>query len=192
MINPKEDIKRLESSKEFKEWKISHPKSYLSDFFCILDKESSEDNVWQIDFYNPEEDAITSFELPADKRKNCSLKEESSKVFKQDGEAVDKLSLRNVEWTDENVIHASKELMTEKHPGENIIKIILILQKNKDLRKVVWNLTFMTSGLNLFNAKVDAQNGKIIDYSMKSAMSLKKEILPGTGGKKEDGNPVAG
>ena len=38
----------------------------------------------------------------------------------------------------------------------------------------------MTSSLNMFNAKIDAKDGEILESSLKSAMSLKSEILPGT------------
>ena len=163
MINPKEDIKRLENSKEFKEWKDSNPKSYLSDFFCILDTESKDDNMWQIDFYNPNNDTITSFELPADKRKKCSLKSKDSKIFKQEQATVEKLSLTNVQWTDKNAIELAKDYLKDNHKGENPTKTILILQHNKELKKEIWNLTFITSSLNMFNAKIDAKMIRVFD-----------------------------
>jgi hypothetical protein len=176
MINPKEDIKRLESSKEYKEWRESNKEPYLSDFFCILDTESKDDNVWQIDFYNPEDDTMTSFELPADKRKKCSLKTASSKIFKEEKSVIDKLSLTNVEWTDKSILEIAKEFLTENHKGETPTKTILILQNNKELKKVIWNLTFVTSALNMFNAKIDAKNGKILDSFLRPATSLRSEI----------------
>ena len=176
MINPKEDIKRLENSKEFKEWKDSNPQSYLSDFFCILDTESKDDNIWQIDFYNPDNDTMTSFELPADKRKKCNLKSADSKIFKQEKEAVEKLSLIDVQWTDKNTIELAKDFLKEKHKGENPTKTILILQNNKELKKTIWNLTFITSSLNMFNAKIDAKNGNILDSFLRPATSLRSEM----------------
>ena len=180
MIEPKKDIERLKNSSLYKDWKETYKESYLSDFFCVLDKESSDDNLWQIDYYNPKQDTITSFELPADKRKSPKLKEENSKIFKKEGDAVQELSLSELGWSDENVIQVAKESLNEQFPGEAPMKTILILQHSRDYDKPIWNLTFMTSALNMFNARIDAKNGKIIDSSLKSAMSLKKEILPGT------------
>tara|TARA_Y100000310_G_scaffold108126_1_gene106577 strand:+ start:364 stop:927 length:564 start_codon:yes stop_codon:yes gene_type:complete len=180
MIDPIKDIERLKDSKEFQEWKQSHSNSYLSDFFCILDKESSDDNIWQIDYYNPEEDSMASFELPADKRKKCSLKDADSKIFKKEEEKVEKLNLLDVKYNDDQIIKLSSEALKEKHSGENPIKTILILQHSKDYKRTIWNLTFMTSSLNMFNAKIDAKDGEILESSLKSAMSLKSEILPGT------------
>jgi len=177
MIDPKKDIERLKNSKEFKEWLASHEKSYLSDFFCILDDGSSDDNIWQIDYYNPEEDTMTSFELPADKRKSCKLKEASSKIFKKENDKVEELNLSNVELTDVDVITLAKDKMSLDHPGEQRTKTILILQNNRDANEIIWNLTFMTSALNMFNVKIKASSGEILESSLKSAMSLKKEIL---------------
>jgi Zn-dependent metalloprotease len=176
MINPKQDIKRLESSKEYIEWNESNSKSYLSDFFCILDTESKDDNLWQIDFYNPEDDTMTSFELPADKRKKCSLKTASSKIFKEEKSIIEELSLQTTELTDKDAMEIAKEFLQENHKGENPTKTILILQSNKELKKVIWNLTFVTSALNMFNAKIDAKNGKILDSFLRPATSLRAEI----------------
>ncbi|MBT3865712.1 hypothetical protein HOF78_01265 [Candidatus Woesearchaeota archaeon] len=180
MIDPKNDLQRLKDSKEFKEWLETHEESYLSDFFCILDKDSSDDNLWQIDYYNPKEDTMTSFELPADKRKKCKLKEAESKVFKHDAEKVKELELNNIKLNDKETMDRAKEFLKEKHPGEKPTKTILILQHNKELDKPIWNLTFMTGSLNMFNAKIDPEKGDILESSLKSAMSLKKEMLPGT------------
>ncbi len=188
MINPKKDLQRLLDSKEFKEWLEKYPNTYLSDFFCILDKDSSDDNIWQIDYYNPETDNITSFELPADKRKKCTLKEAESKIFKQDHEKVNELHLEKIDLNDQDSIDRAKEFLKEKHPGETPIKTILILQHSKDFKKPIWNLTFMTTSFNMFNAKIDAGNGDVLEHSLKNAMSLKKEILPGT---KKDDKPSA-
>lgn len=188
MINPKKDLKRLKDSKEFKEWLETHKDSYLSDFFCILDKESSDDNIWQIDYYNPKEDTITSFELPADKRKKCKLKKAESKIFKHESEKVNELELNNVQINDKETMDCAREFLNENHPGEQTTKTILILQHNKELNQPIWNLTFMTTSLNMFNAKIDPTNGDILESSLKSAMTLKKEMLPGT---KKNSKPTA-
>ncbi len=188
MIDPNKDLQRLKDSKEFKTWLETHKESYLSDFFCILDKESSEDNIWQIDYYNPSEDTMTSFELPADKRNKCRLKEAESKVFKPEAERVNELKLEKVKLNDNEVIDIAKEFLNEKHPGEKPSKTILILQHNREMDMPIWNLTFMTTGLNMFNAKIEPSNGKILESSLKNAMSLKKEILQGV---KKDTKPTA-
>ena len=188
MIDPKKDLHRLKDSKEYKEWIATHKESYLSDFFCILDKESSDDNIWQIDYYNPSNDTMTSFELPADKRKKCKLKEKESKVFKPEADKVNELILEKIKLNDKEVMDIAKEVLKEKHPGEQAIKTILILQHNRELDVSIWNLTFMTTGLNMFNAKIEPSSGKVLESSLKSAMSLKKEMLPGT---KKDSKPTA-
>ncbi len=179
MIEPKKDIKRLMESKEFKAWRDSHKDSYLSDFFCILDDDSSKDNTWQIDFYNPSDDTLTSFELPVDMRKKCRLKESESKIFKHEKENVDKLDISKVKLTDKEAISSAKKKLNDNHKGETPTKTILVLQHNKEHKMAIWNITMMTSSLNLFNAKLDASSGILLDYSLKSAMSLKKEIFSG-------------
>ncbi len=176
MIHPQKDFKRLTNSKEFKDWQSSHKDSYLSDFFCIIDEESSDDNLWQVDFYNPDDDTMTSFELPADKRKKCKMKEKESKIFKHENEKVEELSLKKVKMTDHQAIEHARKIMKEQHKHETPTKTILILQNNKDLGKTIWNLTFMTSSLNMFNAKMEASSGDLLESSLKTAMSLKKEL----------------
>ena len=188
MIDPKTDIKRLKESKYFKEWKQDHKDSFISNFFCIIDEDSSDDNIWQVDYYNPGDDTMTSFELPADKRKTCKLKSANSKIFKKEGETVEKLTISSVEWNDKNIIHQALEKLKEEHPSEQATKKILILQQNKETDKPVWNLTIITTALNLFNIRLNAINGKVINHSLRSALSLKKEMLSGTD---EDKKPTA-
>jgi hypothetical protein len=66
--------------------------------------------------------------------------------------------------------------LKEKHPSETPNKTVMILQHSKDYKKCIWNITMMTEALNIFNVKLDASTGKVMESSLKSAMSLRKEL----------------
>jgi len=176
MINPQKEIERVTTAKEYIEWKKNNSKSYLCSLFCIQDNEMMEDNVWQVSYYNPKSDTITTFTLPVDKRKKAGLLEKESKIFKQKGEIVEKLNINKVKINDTKALETAKEFLKEKSPSERIIKEILLLQHNKDLKKTVWNITLMTSALNILNTKIDSSSNKILEHSLKPAMELRKEM----------------
>ncbi len=178
-MDPKNDVERLIETLMFQEWSEKHTKAYLSDFFCILDKESSDDNMWQVDYYNPEDDTMTSFEVPADKRKKCSIKQEESKVFKKEADTVEQLSVGEITKTDADVVDIAQENLKLQHAHEQPTKSILILQHSKDHKVPIWNVTLMTMALNMFNVKINAITGEVLESSLKSAMSLKREMLSG-------------
>ena len=90
-MNIEKDIERVTTSPDYKTWIEDNKHAYLCSMFCMQDQDMIEDNVWQVSFYNPKKDTITTFTLPIDKRKKAEIIQKDSKIFKQKGEIVEKL-----------------------------------------------------------------------------------------------------
>ena len=54
-------------------------------------------------------------------------------------------------------------LIDEKYNGEESTKKIIILQQ---FEAPTWNITYVTSAMNVLNVKIDATNGKIISEKL--------------------------
>ena len=64
VLSFKKSLDILIKSKEFKKWKETSKESYLANGFLMLNSDYKEnlDNLeWQIDFYSPSKDLMTSF-----------------------------------------------------------------------------------------------------------------------------------
>ena len=83
----KDVIKKLESHSEFVEWKKKNNGYYLAHAFMMMDK--ANENMWQIGYYNPKKDKITSFILEGD---NLNISPELN-IFKRPGVKVKKLDV---------------------------------------------------------------------------------------------------
>lgn len=155
----------LIESKKFKEWKERSNDSYLADFFIILEEGYNLDELnWQIDYYNPKEDLMTSFLI---EEGNIALKEQQ-KVLKQEDHKLKELNLDEVELTLRDAIN----LVKKKYPEEIPTKIIVVLQK---VDNVLWNITFLTNSFKVLNVKVNSQNGNIEEESLKPIFDFKQK-----------------
>ena len=154
----KKSLDFLIRSKEFKEWKKNSEDSYLADGFIMLNdnyKEKLDNLEWQIDFYSPKKDLMTSFFI---KDKNISL-EEKQKILKEEHEAIKELNLDKLKI---NLKDALAKI-EKKYPKDIPSKVIIILQ---DIHVPLWNITFLTNSFNMLNINIDAENGKIIKESI--------------------------
>lgn len=153
-------------SDEFKEWKSENKNSYLCSFFLIIDEK--ELMPWQLAFYSPSTDTITSFIAS----NPVKILEKNSKIFKMDRSKINELHLNKVNIDLKEAFLILERLKMEKYPNELPTKKIVILQKTKHL---VWNITYINSSLNILNVKVDAISGEIIEDKISSIMSLKEQ-----------------
>ncbi len=175
-MEPKKELERVTAAKDYKEWRKENSDSYLCSFFCIHDPDSAEGNAWQVSFYNKKQDSITTFNLPKSRRKKAGLLHADSKIFKQKGDIVEELIIDNEYIGDVEALGIAKECLAANHPSESITKEILLLQFNKDAKRAIWNITFMTSAFNMFNIKIDSKTKEVLDHSLRPAMELKKEF----------------
>ena len=155
----KESLDILVKSKEFKKWKETSKDSYLANGFIMLNSDYKEklDNLeWQIDFYSPNKDLMTSFFI---RDKNISSKE-GQKILKEENVTIEELKLDKLKISLKDAIAK----IEKKYPKDAPNKVIIILQF---IKVPVWNISFLTSSFNLLNVNIDAEKGNIIKESMK-------------------------
>jgi Zn-dependent metalloprotease len=148
----KDIIKKLESSKEYKEWIKENPKAYLTHAFIMEDPNVKQE--WQIGYFLPKEDKVMTFTVG-----DSIMQNPPSEVFKEKGTIL-KLKLDEVKVEMEDALKTAAKLQKEKYPGNDALKKIVILQ-NLDVGQV-WNITYVTQTFKTLNIKIDAQTGKVI------------------------------
>ncbi|MEM4267001.1 MAG: hypothetical protein QW404_03020 [Candidatus Nanoarchaeia archaeon] len=154
-------LKRLNSSKELKDFKKKHEKSFLYACFYVSD------GNWQFDFYNPKDEFITTFEV-SDVIKVMPV----DKAFKEDNSKISELDFDKVKLDFDKVMGIVKKFISSEYPNDSsFTKTIVILQCLDN--KVVWNITFLTSTLKLINVKLDASSGKVISHTSESFLSMR-------------------
>lgn len=174
----KEFLKKVEDSKEFKNWRIDHEKAYFCSAF-LLGPELNQDN-WQIDFYNQYNDKITSF---IDVSGAINFKEEN--IFKKPEDKVEELDLDKIKIDLDKALNKFEKVKKKKYPKENPTQKIVILQK---LDFITWNITYINTSLNILNIKINAVNGRIIEESLTSVMKFKDQRFNDLSSNKKEEN----
>ena len=163
----KELLERVMNSRLYKNFN-NDDKAYLCSFFKI-DGEGEQDE-WQVDFYNPENDKITSFKEIGNQIRIIG---KDSKIFKEKEAKVNELRIDKVKIAPEDAIKAVDELKKKKYSGEEALRRIVILQSTKEFKEN-WNITYLTTSFNILNVKINAKNGKVIEESLKPALTFSK------------------
>jgi len=153
ITNLKTSLRQIKETKHFKEWFSKHPEAYLSSAFFS--------NDWQLDFYCPKEDNMTSF---------TKAGSETSDVFRKEKRDIPELILDEVEVDVFEAKEIMQKVLKEKYEDQKTTKEIIILQK---IEHPTWNITFITEKFNILNVKIDAISGKIISEKLESALSFK-------------------
>ena len=161
-------LESLELSDEFIKWRKNNKDSYFSYVFKIL--QEMQPDEWQIGFYNKKKDKITTFMLVGD---NIKVRPEEE-IFKKDSMKVNEIELEKVRLTFDEALEAADKFQQKNFPKDKSIKTIAILQNIAKLGNI-WNITYITEALNTLNMKIDASNGKIIEHSISSVFSFRKE-----------------
>lgn len=161
-----EVLERVEQSKVFTYWHKDNEDSYLSSFFKIIEDE--EKDWWQVDFYNPKKDNMTSFIA----EQEVKIAGKDSKIFKKNHEKIDKLDLTTVNISVQKALQLANDLLKEKYKEHRATKKIVILQ---NMKMTLWNVTFLTPSMKLLNVRIDADSGDILEDSLKSILEFKVE-----------------
>lgn len=160
-------LKKLEQSEEFRKWRIKHKDTYFSYAFRI---EQDMPGEWQLGFYDRKKDKITTFVM---KDEDISIRGEED-VFKKDDMKVNKVDIIRIKITFENAISKANEFQQRNFPKDKSIKTIAILQNIRQLGNI-WNITYITEAFNTLNMKIDASSGKVLEHSVSSVFSFRKE-----------------
>jgi len=146
-----DNLKKIENSERFKEWKKKH-KGFLCSIFLMCNADDIDEN-WQFDFYS--NGKIASFS-------NNSFSE--SDIFEK--HSLKELKLNEVKIGFEDALKTIGKLKEEKYKSENFDKIIIVLDSD------VWNISYITKSFRIFNVKIDNKDGKIIEESLKPLFSF--------------------
>ena len=156
-MNFREVLKKIESSKEFKEYKKQNKDSFLADIFTIIKEKENFD--WQLDYYSKSRDKITSFVI-----QDKEIKEKEAEIFRKDDSEIIKLNLNNVKIPVEKALGDINKKTKEK-PNEIIIALQVINKRE------TWNITYLTTSFRTLNTKIDAKSGKILSQDEASLFS---------------------
>lgn len=159
----KEEVTIVRKSEPFKEFKNKSPNAYLCAGFLVIETLSK--TPWQIDFYCPDRNVMTTFTMNDD----VSMKETDN--ISKTSDTIPELNLDKVDYDFEDVLKTMDELLKEKYAGHKADKIITILQNMQGSE--VWNVTYLTNQFHVLNVKVNAEDGNLISEKMSPIMSFK-------------------
>jgi len=161
-------LKKLEESSDFKAWKQKNKDTYFSYAFKIPQEMNSND--WQLGFYNKKKDKITTFVIVGD---SIKIRPEEE-IFKKEEMKVNKVEIAKVKLTLDNAILKADEFRQKNFPKDKSIKTIVILQNISEFGNI-WNITYITESFNTLNMKINATSGEILEHSISSVFSFRKE-----------------
>lgn len=164
----KNSLQKIKNSTLFKNWIKKNPGSYLCSCFSIIENTTKDIN-WQIDFYSPKKDRITSFMVQDNK---ISILESDSKIFKKEKTKIKELNLEKVKIDLNKALEIVNKLKEKKYPSEKVNKIVIILQQ---FENCIWNITYLTSTFNVLNVKINTENGKILEEKLSPVLSFKSK-----------------
>jgi len=161
-----ESVKKLEDSKEFKDFKKQNKEAYLAHVFYMLD-EANQDIV-QIGYYNKSKDRITTFVVEGDN----ITKNPEAEVFKEQEIMMKPIDLSKVKINVNEAVDIAEKLQKDKYKQEIPVKKIAILQ-HLPLGQV-WNITFVTQTFKTLNIKIDSGTKKIVSEKLLSIIEFGK------------------
>lgn len=166
-MNFSSTLKKIESSKEFKQFKKQHPDAYLCVGFFVLDYEQG-NNQQQLD-YSLKNGKIFTFAL--NENQEITFKEAERISGKQ--EILPEISKKIK--VDIPELRKTLEKRMEKEEIQNrIIKIIAILQKHEDNQ--IWNLNCILEGMGILQAHIGCMNKKILKFEKKNLFDFVKKV----------------
>lgn len=152
-------VAKVEASEAFRQFKRAHKEQYLVHLFCHAKEEAKV----EIGYYGAEDDTITTFTTDPVERKP------PEEVFKREG-TLEELDLGEVEVGLSRAREIAEAYRREHYPAHPVTQEICILQR---LGIQVWNLTLVTSTLNMLNIRIAAHSGEIISAEMRNILDLR-------------------
>lgn len=165
----KDSVKKVESSKVFKDFIKANPDYFLAHCFAMLtENEKEKDIKWELGYYSEKTDKVVVFETEP-----INMRPEED-AFKKDG-TIRKLDIKKVKINITKALKICDELVDKKYPNRSITKKIIILQ---NLEKEIYNITLVTLSFDILNIRLDAATGEILSDNIQSIMGLGKRDSP--------------
>ncbi len=157
-------VEKLESSPQFKEFKMKYPDAYMAAGFFVLDFEAGH-NIHQLDFYLPKEKKIAAFTLGENLEMQILNLLNDLVPEKLDIETnIDLDALQGI-------------LLDEMHNrgmSEQIRKIIAVLQSLEGKR--IWNLNCVLTGMEILKSHVEDESKTVLKIEKKSLLDIMQQI----------------
>jgi hypothetical protein len=150
----KEFLQELKESKEFKQFKEKNALAYNTSFFLV-------DKQLFVYFYDPNSDKITSFI-----KQNNEIVSQEDEIFRKEKSEIKELQLDKVK-----ISLKDAEGIIEKKYQDEATKKMFILQQTEF---PIWNITYLTTKLDILNVKINAISGEILEEKIESALNLQK------------------
>lgn len=160
----KDALKKLEESKEFREWHKENKACYLTHGFIMVDPTIKQE--WQIGYYHPDNEIISSFNVNGSVTKNPD-----AEAFKKEGK-IEKLVVDKIKISLQEAEKKADAVQDEKYRAHTPTKKIFIIQK-LDVGQV-WNITYVTKTFSTLNIKVDSDTGKVVSDDLVSLFKVEK------------------
>jgi hypothetical protein len=154
----RENLRALEESALFQNWKHEHPTAYLVHFFAMTGDDL------HIGYYEPEHDTITSFRVGS-----TISSEEPADVFKE-AAVLPKLLFSSVAICFDDAREKALSLQKEKYPQHISPKEIILLQTIAAVP--TYTITFVTQAFALLTMRISGIDGAILSDSCSSVMDL--------------------
>ena len=150
IVNIKALITKVEASEEYKNWRNSNPKPFLSSIFTIPDSDPEE---CHLNYFDAEKEEINSFVVGED------IKLITHSEILSDG-VPKELEPEKVSITFDKVLSIANDLMKKKYPNFKPARSMLVLQYIDG--KQVWNISFFSALLHTLNIRIDASDGTVL------------------------------
>ena len=157
-------LEKLKPSKQFKDWNKKNPDTFFS-----YAMKTSDNDTWQLGFYNKKTDKMTTFII----NKEIEMQQEEE-IFKKPGMEVEPIEIEKAKIPFEEILKKAEEFQKKKYPKELTSKTIAILQ-NLEQYGTIWNMTFVMHSFKTLNMKINPENGKISHHSLESLMDFAKK-----------------
>ncbi len=155
-VNLQEIEDSLKGDGLFAEWKKNHPLCFLSHFFVQVSSQVEPKSAWEIGFYNPKNDKITTF---IQIKKGFEIKPEEE-IFKRKEDPVEPLHLERAQLTLEKAGETCRREFCSSFPKEALGDGFAILQSLQG--RTLWNVSCLSRSLKFLNLKVDAVSGEVV------------------------------
>lgn len=159
-------IDRLNSSKEFKEFKEKYRDAFMTAGFFVLDLEFGK-NIHQIDYYVPSEKKVAAFTL--DRGVVVQLLDTLSGKLPEHLDINTKVDLDALQGI-------LQDEMKNRSITEEIKKIIAIVQNIEG--KKIWNLNCVLSGMEILRAHIDDESQTVLKMDKSSILDYVRKITP--------------
>lgn len=160
-------VEKLEAHSEFEEWRKTNENCYLAHAFMMMDKEN--ENIWQIGYYNPKTDKITTFIIEGD---DIKISPEMN-IFKRPDAKVEKLDIDKVKIGTIKAIETAEKIMEQDYPKADPMKMFFIIQ-NVPEQGHIFNITFVTQDFKSVNIRISSENGEVLSHKVESILDIKK------------------